>query len=108
MFRLELPVDNDAHEFTVTGPVCAVGPRPDDRGRASIDVISVWYMHQDHVEPYGIRLQTFGTGMYLPDDIESHLGTLVIDEIVVHVFSLAPGAGQPGVGGPAVWTVQTE
>lgn len=59
MFRYEVPVDDQEHGFTLTGPVRAIG--------GTLMYVEFWYEHDYSATYRQVRFRVFGTGHPVPD-----------------------------------------
>lgn len=82
VYRYEVPVDDCWHEHDLSGAVLHVAGR-------DIDTVEIWALHSGG--PTVRRaFRVFGTGHPLPPDHGSHIGTVVHQWIVWHLFERAP------------------
>lgn len=81
VFRYEVPVDDQAHEFELRGPLLAVGCR-------APYAVEFWAIWDTDVAEWVRRYQVFGTGQ--PDVVGEHRGTAVAPggQLVWHLFEL--------------------
>lgn len=87
IFRYEVPVDDQWHEFALRGDVLAVGCRVPT-------VVEFWARHDDDEPPTVRRLAVVGTGHPLPDGVGRHHGTAVAPggHLVWHLLEAGDGA----------------
>lgn len=81
VFRHEVPVDDQWHEFELTGPILHVATRHYDR-------VEFWTI-ADLGGPVRVRtFRVFGTGQPLPDDAAIYIGSAFTPSrnLVWHVF----------------------
>jgi hypothetical protein len=83
--RYEVPVDDEAHDIELSGPIVHVDCRNPDR-------VEIWAVAGEH-EPMVRTFQVFGAGQPLPDNA-AHIGTALAGRggaLVWHLFELLVG-----------------
>jgi hypothetical protein len=71
IFRHEVPVDDERHEFCLSGPIVGVGARKSD-------VVEFWAVDDTTAVKDWRAFQVVGTGQPLPDDVIDFHGHVVV------------------------------
>jgi hypothetical protein len=79
IYRYEIPVDDDWHQFQLSGPVVHVACRNGDYKK-----VHFWALAAAG-EPYTAALRVFGTGHGVPDGTV-YRGTAIAEPLVWHLF----------------------
>lgn len=82
VFRYEVPIDDEWHNFDLKGKILHV----DQRARKT--VVEFWAMNDDSAEPIRRSLRVFGTGHVLAEEAEFYYGTAMDNShgMVWHLF----------------------
>jgi hypothetical protein len=81
IYRYEVPVDEEWHKITLTGPILHVASRESD-------IVEFWSWTNDH-PPISYMFKAFGTGWPVPEIVSSiqYVGTaLATNGFVWHLF----------------------
>lgn len=81
VFRSVVPINDQWHPITLTGPILHVATR-------TYDHVEMWHLHNPG-EPGTVReFRVYGTGHGLTDDTGRHIGTALSPEggLVWHLF----------------------
>jgi len=85
IYRCEVPLDDEWHDFDLSGPIVAVGAVARKR-----DVIEFWWEYYSKGLAEKVQLRVFGTGHYMPDLLE-HVGTTIAGGLVWHLMKKPRG-----------------
>lgn len=78
IYRYEVPVDDQWHDFDLSGEVVCVA------ARQGPEVVEFWArVYSSYAEKR--RFRVFGTGHALPEDV-SHIGTALVGPLVWHLM----------------------
>ena len=86
MFRYVVPLDDQPHEFTLTGDPVSVAAILADRGAAYVEF---WAEHDDAAGVTDRAFQVFGTGHPLPPAARWAGTCDRVDGLVFHLFEVA-------------------
>jgi hypothetical protein len=92
MYRYAVPVDDQAHEFTLTGSPVAVAPVWADTGGEPMMLVEFWAEHDDDGGKSDRVFQVFGTGQPLPPGARWTGTCSRVSGLVWHLFELAETA----------------
>jgi hypothetical protein len=81
VYRDVVPVDDEWHAITFSGPILAVGTR-------HVDYIEIWHLHNPGEPEQRREFRAFGTGHPLTYDTGSHVGSVIVagGALVWHLF----------------------
>ena len=92
IFRQSIPVDDQWHELSLTGPIVHVATRGED-------YIEVWFIEDPAAEPEARAFRVVGTGHPMAPALAHHVGTAITPsgQFVWHLMEHERSATRPSL-----------
>lgn len=92
IFRQVIPVDDQWHTLSLTGPIVHVATRGED-------YVEVWFIEDPDVEPEDRAFRVVGTGQPLAPALAHHIGTAITpsSRLVWHLMEHERTTARPNV-----------